>query len=109
MEDVYEHLIQWSTAEHNGLSVLLFAYSRSTREYEIKSLYPPYEKHCLEQKSRIASFMEAVPFRILQNPDDFLVDCNTDVLFWAAARTEFRRGSFAHIVRSLCRERVIRA
>lgn len=99
-----EHLIQWSTAEQNRLAVLLFVYSRSTREYEIKSLYSPCTRIYKKQISQISQSMDSLPFRILENPDDLLVSNNTIFLSWKKCFVEFRSGSFSSIVENLRRE-----
>ena len=99
-----EHLVQWSTAEQNGLTVLLFVYSRSTREYEIKSLYSPCARSCCRQISQISQSMDALPFRILENPDDLLASHNTLFLSWKKCFVEFRSGSFSSVVNALRKE-----
>lgn len=99
-----EHLIQWSTAEQHGIPVLLFVYSRSTREYGIKSLYSPCKRACLKQIVQISESMEALPFRLLENPDDFLVFHNTISISWKKCVAEFRSGEFCKIVEILRKE-----
>lgn len=103
-----EHLVQWAVAEYKRIHILLFVYSRSTGEYGIHTLYPNYEKLCLPQKLEISLALEGMAGKIMDSPDDFLSDFNTEQLFWKRCVTEFRSGPFLSIAGKLIRENRIR-
>jgi hypothetical protein len=102
-----EHLIQWAAAEHKGLEVLLFVYSRSTAEYGIKLLYTPCEA-LNRQIVEIAKYMEQIPSGVHPDPDLFLCDFNDHYVSWKKSFVEFRTGKFEGIVDRLSRERTFR-
>lgn len=67
-------------------------------------LYPSCKKSCKRQMERIQNDMQFIPFRLLQNLDDFLVSYNTSFISWKKCVVEFRQGEFSKILDSIRKE-----